>query len=76
MVPNGASKTDAETLNLSKACLACNEFRGLDNLQLQALVLKTTSDFYEASLAKAGASFLIPSDLIGDIILAIPQVDS
>ena len=32
MVPNGVSKTDAETINLSKAYLACDEFRDLDNL--------------------------------------------
>ncbi len=76
MVPNGVNKIDAETLNLSKAYLACNQFRGLDNLQLQALMLKTTSDLYEASLEEAGASFTIPSDLIGDITLAITQADS
>ncbi len=62
MVPNGVSKSDAETLNLSKAYQACNKFRGLDNLQLQALMLKTTSDLYEASLEEAGTSFTIPSD--------------
>ena len=77
MVPNGVSKTDAETVNLSKVYMACNEFRGLDNLQLQALMLKTASDLYEASLVEPGASFSIPSDLIGDITLAIiTQADS
>ncbi len=34
MVPNGVSKTDAETVNLRKAYMACSEFRGIDNLQL------------------------------------------
>jgi hypothetical protein len=76
MVPNGVSQTDAEIINLSKAYMACNEFRGLNNLQFQALMLKTASDLYEASLAEAGASFLIPSDLIGDINLGISQEDS
>jgi hypothetical protein len=66
MVPNGVSKTDAKTINLSKAYLPCYEFRGLDNLQLQALMLKTASDLYEASLAEAGDSFSIPFDLIGE----------
>ena len=54
MVPNGVSKTAAETDNLSKAYLGCYEFQGLDNLQLPALMLKTASDLYEASLAEAG----------------------
>ena len=76
MVPNGVIKTDAETVNLSKAYMACNDFRGLDNLQLQALMLKMASDLYEASLVEVGSSFLILSDLIGDIILAITQSDS
>jgi hypothetical protein len=76
MVPNGVSKTDAETIILSKAYTDCNEFRGLDNLQLQALMLKTASDLYEAALVEAGASFSIPSDIIGDITLAITQADS
>ncbi len=76
MVPNGVSKINAETLNLNNAYLTCNEFRGLDNLQLQALMLKTTSDLYKASLEEPGASFTIPSDLIGDITLAITQADS
>jgi len=71
MVLNGVSKAYAETVDLSKAYLACYEFRGLDNLQLQALMLKTTSDLYEASLAEAGTSFPIPSDLIRDITLEI-----
>jgi hypothetical protein len=66
MVPNGVNKTDAETVNLNKASLACYEFRGLDNLQLEALMLKTTSDLYKASLAEAGDSFSISSDLIGE----------
>ena len=39
-------------------------------------MLKMASDLYEASLAKAGDSFSIPSDLIGDITLAITQADS
>ncbi len=56
--------------------MACNEYRGLDNLQLQALMLKTASDLYEASLVEAGASFPIPSDLTGDITLAITQANS
>jgi hypothetical protein len=56
--------------------MACNEFRGLDNLKLQALMLKTASDLYEASQDEAGASFSIPSDLIGDITLSITQADS
>ena len=76
MVPNGVIRTDAETVNLSKAYMACNDFRGIDNLQLQALMLKTASDLYEASLIEAGSSFLIPSDLIGDITLAITQADT
>jgi hypothetical protein len=33
-------------------------------------------DLYEAFLAEAGPSFLIPSDLIGDITLALMQADS
>ena len=44
MVPNGEIKPDAETVNLSKAYMACNEFRGVDILQFQALVLKTALD--------------------------------
>ena len=63
-------------INLSKTYMAFNEFRGFDNLQLQALMLKTTSDLYEASLAEAGAPFSILSDLIGGITFAITQVDS
>ena len=43
MIPNGVIKTDAETFNLGKAYMACNDFRGVDNLQLQALMLKTSS---------------------------------
>ena len=39
-------------------------------------MLKTASDIYEASLVEAGASFPIPSDLFGDITLAITQADS
>ena len=39
-------------------------------------MLKTASDLYEASLAEAGYSFLISSDLIGDITLSITQADS
>ena len=56
MIPNGVSKTDPEAINLSKAYLACYEFRGLANLQLQARMLKTVSDLYEASrpLVKPG----------------------
>ena len=76
MVPNGVIKTDAEIVNLSKAYMDCNDFRGVDNLQLQALMLKTALDLYEASLAKAGPSFLITPDIIGDITLAITQADS
>ena len=76
MFPNGVIIIDSENVNLSKAYMACNDFRGLDILQLQALMLKTASDLYEASLTEAGSSFLIPSDLIGDITLAITQVDS
>ena len=60
MVPDGVIKSDAETFNLSKAYMACNDFRGVDNLQLQALMLKTVLDLYEASLAEAGPSFLTP----------------
>ncbi len=51
MIPNGVSKADAETVDFSKAYMACNDFRGVDNLQLQALMLKTALDLYEASLA-------------------------
>ena len=76
MAPNGVNKTNAATINLSKAYMACNKFRGLDNLQLQALMIKTASDLYEASLTKAGASFSNSSDLIGDNTLAISQADS
>jgi hypothetical protein len=76
MVPNGVIKIDAEKLYLSKAYMACNEFRGLDNLQLHALMLKTISDLYEASLEEAGIFFIIPSDLIGDITLATAHADS
>ncbi len=76
MIPNGVNKTYAETVNLSKSYMACNEFQGLDNLQLQALMLKTTSDLYEESLAEVGNSFSIPSDLFGDITLAITHADS
>jgi hypothetical protein len=32
LVSNGVIKTDADTVNLSKAYMACNDFRGLDNL--------------------------------------------
>ncbi len=71
MVPNGVIKTDTETVNLSKAYMPCNDFRGIDNLQLQALMLKTAADLYEASLREARSSFLIPSDLIGDITFAL-----
>ncbi len=39
-------------------------------------MLKTTSDLYEASLAEAGISFLIPSDIIADITFAISQDES
>ena len=39
MVPNSVKKTDAEAVNLSKAYMACNDFRGVDNLQFQALML-------------------------------------
>ena len=39
-------------------------------------MLKTASNLYEASLAKAGDFFSIPSDLIGDITLAITQANS
>ncbi len=39
-------------------------------------MLKTASNLYESSLAEAGASFSIPSDLIGDITLEITQADS
>jgi hypothetical protein len=66
MVPNGVTQTDPEIVNLSKAYLAWYKFRGLDNLQLQALMLKTASDLYEASLVEAGDSFSIPSDIIGE----------
>ena len=76
MAPNDVIKTGAETVNLSKAYMACNDLRGIDNLQLQALGLKTASDLYEASLDEAGPSFLIPFDLIGDITHAITQADS
>jgi len=61
MVPNGVIKSDAEIVNLSKAYMACNDFRGVDNLYLHALMLKTALDLYEASLADTGLSFLIPS---------------
>jgi hypothetical protein len=40
--------------------MACNDFRRVDNLQLQALVLKTALDLYEASLVEARHSFLTP----------------
>ena len=76
MFPNGISESDAEIFILSKAYMACNDFRGIDNLQLQALMLKTASDLYKASLDEVGTSFPIPSDLIGDITLAITQADS
>ncbi len=39
-------------------------------------MFKTASDLYEASLAEAGDSFSIPSDLIGDITLEITKMDS
>jgi hypothetical protein len=78
MVPNGVIKLDADTVVLSNAYMACTYFRGIDNLQLRALMLKTALDLYEASMAEAGPSFLIPPppDLIGDIAVAITQADS
>ncbi len=78
MIPNDVLKSDADTVYLSKTYLVCNDFRGVDNLQLQALMLKTALDLYEASLADAGPSFSIPPppDLIGDITLAIAHTDS
>jgi len=39
-------------------------------------MLKTASALHEASLAEGGSSFLIPSDLIGDITLAMTHADS
>jgi len=57
MIPNGMPKSDADAVNLSKAYMACNDFRGVDNLQLQALMLKTALDIYEASLTDAEPSF-------------------
>jgi len=39
-------------------------------------MLKTASNLHEASLAEAGDSFSIPSDIIGDIILTIAHADS
>jgi hypothetical protein len=39
-------------------------------------MLQTASDLYEASPDEARYSFTIPSDLIGDISLAITQADS
>jgi len=76
MVPNGVLKSKADTGNLTKAYMACNDFRGIDNLQLQARMIKTAFDLYKASLAEAGPSFLIPPELIGDITLALMHADS
>ena len=73
MIPNGVFKKDAEAVNLSKAYMACSNFRGIDNLQLKALMLKTASGLYSG---RAGTSFPIPSDLIGDNTLAITQAVS
>jgi len=39
-------------------------------------MIKTASDLYEAFLVEAEPSFPIPSDLIGDMTLAITQADS
>jgi len=44
--------------------------------QLQAQMLKTVLDLYEAFLADAGSSFTTPPDLIRDITLAIAHADS
>jgi len=60
MIPNGIPKPDADSVNLSKAYLACNDFRGIDILQLQALMLKTVLDLYDAALANVGSSFSTP----------------
>ena len=76
MIPNGIPKSDSDSVNLSKAYLPCNDFRGVDNLQLQVLMLKTVLDLYEASLADARSSFTTPPDLIGDVTLAIAHADS
>jgi hypothetical protein len=60
MIPNGVIKSNADTVNLSKAYISCNGFRGVDNLQLLTLMLKTALDLYEASLADAVPFFLTP----------------
>jgi hypothetical protein len=76
MIPNGVIKSDADIVNFSKAYMACNDFRGVNNLQLQALMLKTALDLYEASLADAGPSFLTSTYIIGDITIAVTHADS
>ena len=76
MVPNGVSKIYADTVNISKTYMAYNDVRGVDNLQLQALMLKTALDLSKASMVEAGPAFPIFPDIIGDITLAITQADS
>ncbi len=39
LIPNGVSKADAENVSLNKDYLACSDYRGIDNLQLQALTI-------------------------------------
>ena len=34
MILNGIPKSNSDSVNLNKAYLACNDFRGVDNLQL------------------------------------------
>jgi hypothetical protein len=52
IIPSGVSKGDADNTALTKAYLACSDFRGLDNLLFHARLLKTASDLYEATLVE------------------------
>ena len=72
IIPNGVSRGDAENSALNKAYLACLDFRGIDNLLLQASMKKTAADLYDAVLLDPHSEYLtVHTHLIGDIYTAL-----
>jgi hypothetical protein len=62
IIPNGVSKGDIYNAALCKAYLTCPDFRNLDNLLLQVMLIKTASDLYESTLTKSNIYPVVPTD--------------
>ena len=74
IIPSGVDTIDPDNKDLHRVFVSCENFRGLDTLQLQSLLAKSLEALYHRALSKhidPLDKFEVPDDVIGAISEAV-----